>query len=137
MDTRIDALTVEQLERDIAAKDRDFQHLVEELRQAHAQLQQAKQAATRTESELGQALHLAQQSLQAAQAQLAAQSDYDDVKEDLRVLKAIEFGQRPTEGRSLEALLMEKTRALESENTALKVNLFIFINFYLEELPTI
>lgn len=60
------------------------------------------------------------------------QSDYEEIKRELMVLKSIEFnsgGASPsssgkdgaTNPKSLEMLLLEKNRALQTENTNLKV----------------
>lgn len=66
--------------------------------------------------------------------QSRSRGDYDEIKRELSVLKSIEFNAQgsdmsesgdPNDGtatpKSLEMLLLEKNRTLQSENTTLKV----------------
>ena len=68
---------------------------------------------------------------------MKGQGDYEEIKRELNVLKSIEFSSSSEAGsssereggessgpppKSLEMLLLEKNRALQSENTTLKVS---------------
>nr|XP_045371010.1 protein CASP [Camelus bactrianus] len=64
---------------------------------------------------------------QQLEEKLKGQADYEEVKKELNILKSMEFA--PSEGagtqdapRPLEVLLLEKNRALQSENAALRIS---------------
>ena len=61
----------------------------------------------------------------ALETKLQRQSDYEQIKKDLGILKSMEFPQEEGgEGgnkRPLEVMILERSKALQSENTGLRV----------------
>lgn len=126
VDEKIGALNVEQLEKDLTVKDQEIQQLVDDLRRSHAQYQNLKQSSADSTAVMEAEMQAGQAAVRELEQQLRARDDYDEVKEELRILKSIEFGAAVstlTTAQSLETLLMLKNRALESENTTLKMKL--------------
>ncbi|XP_068747289.1 protein CASP-like [Montipora capricornis] len=68
--------------------------------------------------------------LRELECKLEAQHNYEEIKRELSILKAVEFSTSGSEGdrekkesspKSLEMLLLDKNKRLQSENTSLKV----------------
>ena len=56
------------------------------------------------------------------EAKLKVVSDYDSIKKDLSILRSLEFGtETETEQRPLEVMILERSKALQAENTSLRM----------------
>ncbi|RDD38035.1 Protein CASP [Trichoplax sp. H2] len=117
------------LELELTSKEHEINQLVEEIHKLQS-------AITKTKESHVQKLNLVETELEEKadiihelRMELAAKQDYDDIKNELNVMKMIEFpsnyndtdsadSQKP---KTIEILLIEKNKALQSENTSLKL----------------
>eukprot|EP00053_Salpingoeca_punica_P016324 m.153539 g.153539 ORF g.153539 m.153539 type:complete len:665 (+) comp16942_c0_seq1:248-2242(+) len=121
---RADETTVLNLEREIAAKDREISQLIDDHRGMQQQHNQYKATMDARLSAMETLLEEKKDEVQDLTAQLEECKDYAELKQELQVMKSIEFSASSNphsiKDKSLEMLLMEKSRTLESENMALK-----------------
>ncbi|XP_078278844.1 cut-like homeobox 1b isoform X2 [Rhinoraja longicauda] len=122
----IEVLTRSSLEVELAAKDREIMQLVEDVQRLQANLTKLRETSTNQVSQLEQQLTAKNSTLKQLEEKLKDQSDYEEVKKELSVLKSMEF--IPSEGsaaqdtsKTLEVLLLEKNRSLQSENATLRI----------------
>jgi homeobox protein cut-like len=120
----IEAMTVANLESEVAAKDRELSQVLadyREMQDTHAQLQATMDNRI---SGYDAALETRGSEIGTLQDQLKEFADYSTIKHELAVLKGIEFqSELATAGgaaKSFEALLTSKNRTLEAANTDLK-----------------
>ncbi|KAB0346746.1 hypothetical protein FD754_011603, partial [Muntiacus muntjak] len=123
----IEVLTRSSLEAELAAKEREIAQLVEDVQRLQANLSKLRENSASQISQLEQQLSAKNSTLKQLEEKLKGQADYEEVKKELNILKSMEFA--PAEGagtqdasRPLEVLLLEKTRSLQSENTALRIS---------------
>uniref|UniRef100_UPI00398E9335 protein CASP-like isoform X6 n=1 Tax=Pristiophorus japonicus TaxID=55135 RepID=UPI00398E9335 len=122
----IEVLTRSSLEVELAAKDREIMQLVEDVQRLQANLTKLRETSASQVSQLEQQLTAKNSTLKQIEAKLKGQSDYEEVKKELSILKSMEFV--PSEGsgtqdtsKTLEVLLLEKNRSLQSENATLRI----------------
>ncbi|XP_058428223.1 homeobox protein cut-like 1 isoform X5 [Marmota monax] len=126
-DVAIEVLTRSSLEVELAAKEREIAQLVEDVQRLQGSLTKLRENSASQISQLEQQLSAKNSTLKQLEEKLKGQADYEEVKKELNILKSMEFA--PAEGagtqdaaKPLEVLLLEKSRSLQSENTALRVS---------------
>ncbi|XP_038054722.1 homeobox protein cut-like 1 [Patiria miniata] len=131
----IDILTRSSLEVELSAKEKEISQLVEDVQRLQATNTKLRDGSTSQIHKLEEQVSQKNATIQKLEEQMRSRSDYDEIKRELSVLKSIEFsthgsdvsesGEQTDGGtatpKSLEMLLLEKNRALQSENTTLKV----------------
>ncbi|XP_071496876.1 homeobox protein cut-like 1 [Diadema antillarum] len=132
----IDILTRSSLEVELTAKEKEISQLVDEVQKLQASNNKLRESTASRLHKLEEELAAKNNALKKMEERLKGQSDYEEIKRELSVLKSIEFssseagscGEREDgEGgstappKSLEMLLLEKNRTLQTENTTLKV----------------
>lgn len=123
----IEVLTRSSLEAELAAKEREIAQLLEDVQRLQASLTKLRENSASHISQLEQQLSAKDSTLKQLEEKLKGQADYEEVKKELNILKSMEFA--PSEGagtqdasKPLELLLLEKSRSLQSENTALRIS---------------
>ncbi|XP_038669500.1 homeobox protein cut-like 1 isoform X5 [Scyliorhinus canicula] len=122
----IEVLTRSSLEVELAAKDREIMQLVEDVQRLQANLTKHRETSASQVSRLEQQLSAKSSTLKQLEEKLKGQSDYEEVKKELSILKSMEFvasegsGSQDT-SKTLEVLLLEKNRSLQSENATLRI----------------
>lgn len=114
------------LEQELAIKDRELSQLVSDLHTTQAQLSDLRQRLADVQSHADAAQAESRRQLEDLEGRLEEMSDYDEIKRELAVFRRIEAGEADAQetgaaSKPLELLLLEKNRALESENTELKL----------------
>jgi homeobox protein cut-like len=122
VENEIDAMSVANLEKELTRKELEINQLIDNHRELQRDQVQMKNTFDTRISGYEAALQTSADAAADLKKQMAAQSDYETVKSELEILKSVEFGNVPTDGtESLEAILMRKNRALEAENTDVKI----------------
>jgi len=125
LDQSLNSVTTSSLEVQLAAKDREISQLVDEVHHLQSVANKVRDSSKREIAMLEEQLAEKSAMVESFKTKLEAQDDYDEIKRELNILKIIEFGERDhssTEStKSLEKLLLEKNRGLQTENTNLKV----------------
>lgn len=103
---------------------------MEEVRRLQSTLKQSQESSLQRVNRLEEELKQKSEELAVLESRVLARDDYDEVKRELDVLRAIEFntegvatgnGNDPGKPKPLEQLLVEKNKALQNEVTQLKV----------------
>ncbi|XP_073257283.1 protein CASP-like [Porites lutea] len=130
MTETIDALSRSSLEHELAAKERQISQLVSDVQQLQVMQSRLKESGANEVSRLEDLLASKTTALQQMETKLDGQSDYEEIKRELSILKSVEFstsegesgeGRLESTPKSLEMLLLDKNKRLQSENTSLKV----------------
>lgn len=134
MQQAIDILKRSSLEVELAAKEGEVAQLVEDNRRLQATIGKLRDTTSSQTARLEEELSSKTRSVEILQEKLAGQTDYDEIKRELGVMKSLEFSNMTVDSSSaqtssssadqaktLETLLLEKNRALQTENTQLKV----------------
>ncbi|XP_033747523.1 homeobox protein cut-like 1 isoform X2 [Pecten maximus] len=123
----MDILQRSSLEVELAAKEKEIAQLVDDVQRLQASLNKLRESSANQVSKLEEELTLKNEAFRVLEEKMRSQGDYEEVKRELVVLKSIEFSQ-PTEesgeegkSKSLEMLLLEKNKSLQSENTTVKL----------------
>ncbi|XP_048224679.1 homeobox protein cut-like 1 isoform X7 [Perognathus longimembris pacificus] len=123
----IEVLTRSSLEVELAAKEREIAQLVDDVQSLQASLSKLRETSASQIAQLEQQLSAKNSTLKQLEEKLKGQADYEEVKKELNILKSMEFA--PSDGagmqdaaKPLEVLLLEKSRALQSENAALRIS---------------
>ncbi|XP_069889676.1 homeobox protein cut-like 1 isoform X5 [Dipodomys merriami] len=126
-DVAIEVLTRSSLEVELAAKEREIAQLVDDVQRLQASLSKLRETSASQIAQLEQQLSAKSSTLKQLEEKLKGQADYEEVKKELNILKSMEFA--PSDGagmqdaaKPLEVLLLEKSRALQSENAALRIS---------------
>ncbi|XP_042542438.1 homeobox protein cut-like 1 isoform X2 [Dipodomys spectabilis] len=126
-DVAIEVLTRSSLEVELAAKEREIAQLVDDVQRLQASLSKLRETSASQIAQLEQQLSAKNSTLKQLEEKLKGQADYEEVKKELNILKSMEFA--PSDGagmqdaaKPLEVLLLEKSRALQSENAALRIS---------------
>ncbi|XP_067138284.1 homeobox protein cut-like 1 isoform X4 [Centruroides vittatus] len=141
MEQAVDIVTRSSLEVELAAKDKEISQLVDDIQRLQSSLNNLKETTTTKIAHLEEMVTEKDKIIEEMESKLLRQNDYDEIKRELSILKSMEFGTSQTWGNSspddqggnnlsgetkstkpLEVLLLEKTKSLQSENTALKIN---------------
>ncbi|MEQ2290103.1 hypothetical protein AMECASPLE_000055 [Ameca splendens] len=111
------------LEVELRAKERETAQLVEDVQRLQASLTKLRETTSSQISQLEQQLGSKSAVLKELEEKLERQADYEEVKKELSILKAMEFGSDSVQDSSkpLEVLLLEKNRTLQSESAALRI----------------
>ncbi|XP_019614890.1 PREDICTED: homeobox protein cut-like 1 isoform X1 [Branchiostoma belcheri] len=129
MEQAIDIITRSSLEVEVAAKEREVAQLVEDVQRLQSTLASLRESTSSQIAKLEDEVHKKTLAFKTLEEKLQTQKDYEEIKRELSIMKSTEFGQREessdnedTDGKSLEVLLLEKNRSLQSENTTLKMS---------------
>ncbi|KAM6933460.1 cut-like homeobox 1b isoform 5-T5 [Xenentodon cancila] len=112
------------LEAELRAKERETAQLVEDVQRLQASLTKLRETTTSQITQLEQQLSSKSAVLKELEEKLEKQADYEEVKKELSILKAMEFGTSDSvqdSSKPLEVLLLERNRALQSESAALRI----------------
>ncbi|XP_044021137.1 homeobox protein cut isoform X3 [Aphidius gifuensis] len=103
------------LEQELQAKDKEINQLVDEVTRLQQSLHRLQETSAQTASRLEEELETRRQHIVRLESKLDRQRDYDDIKREISVLRSVDLSQIPTgePGKSLEHLLMERTKALQ------------------------
>lgn len=145
MEQAIDILKRSSLEVELAAKEKEISELVEDVQRLQATINKLRDSTATHVAKLEEELHSRNQTCRELEERLKAQEDYDEIKRELSLLKSIEFGSSSStaestggqgsdeqgssgtssaassKAKTLETLLLEKNRSLQTANTQLKV----------------
>lgn len=127
-----DSLARSSLEIELASKDKEIAQLVEDLKEVQQCLSDLTYKSSQEIAELQRKRDEDIQKVEKLEATILRQKDYDEIKRELNIMKSVEFGgscpNLNEEGdqdaslspKPLEVLLLEKTKALQNENMALR-----------------
>lgn len=127
-----DSLARSSLEIELASKDKEIAQLVEDLKEVQQCLSDLTYKSSQEIAELQRKRDEDIQKVEKLEATIFRQKDYDEIKRELNIMKSVEFGgscpNLNEEGdqdaslspKPLEVLLLEKTKALQNENMALR-----------------
>ncbi|XP_072044688.1 protein CASP-like isoform X2 [Amphiura filiformis] len=137
----IDILTRSSLEVELSAKEKEISQLVDDVQRLQASNAKLRESTAGQVQKLEEQLNQNNTAYHKLEDKIRNQNDYEEIKRELKVLKSIEFnsggegasssssssGKADKEAtganpKSLEVLLLEKNRALQTENTNLKVS---------------
>jgi len=125
MEQAIDILKRSSLEVELAAKEKEIAQLVEEVQKLQSMVNKMREHNSTATARLEEALETKSRAFSLLEEKLRTQDDYDELKRELSILKSIEFAgnekEEDAKSKSLEMLLLEKNKALQAENTHLKV----------------
>lgn len=122
VENEIDAISVVNLEKELARKELEINQLIDNHRELQRDQVQMKHSFDTRISGYEAALQTNSEEIADLKKKLETYADYETLKSELEILKTVEFGNVPTDGtESLEAIIMRKNRALEAENTDLKI----------------
>lgn len=130
MSETIDAISRSSLEHELAAKERQISQLVSDVQQSQVIQNRLKESTTNEIARLEDQLASKTKALQQLEEKLDEQGNYEEIKRELNILKSIEFStseesrdveKMDSTPKSLEMLLLDKNKRLQSENTSLKV----------------
>ncbi|KAG7483815.1 hypothetical protein MATL_G00042280 [Megalops atlanticus] len=126
MEQALEVLSRSSLEVELSAKEREIVQLVEDVQRLQASLSKLRENSASQITQLEQQLSSKNSTLKQLEEKLQEQADYEEVKKELNILKSMEYG--PSDGstaqdasKPLEVLLLEKSRALQSESTSLRI----------------
>uniref|UniRef100_A0A0C9QAT6 DNA-binding protein SATB n=1 Tax=Fopius arisanus TaxID=64838 RepID=A0A0C9QAT6_9HYME len=107
------------LEQELQAKDKEINQLVEEVSRLQQSLQRLQETSAQATARLEEELDSRRQHIVRLESKLERQRDYDELKREISVLRSVDLSQIPTgePGKSLEHLLMERTKALQQAET--------------------
>ncbi|XP_028276475.1 cut-like homeobox 1b isoform X3 [Parambassis ranga] len=112
------------LEAELRAKERETAQLVEDVQRLQASLTKLRETTSSQITQLEQQLSSKSAVLKELEEKLQKQADYEEVKKELSILKAMEFGTSESvqdSSKPLEVLLLERNRTLQSESAALRI----------------
>ncbi|CAN9511447.1 unnamed protein product [Ophioblennius macclurei] len=112
------------LEAELRAKERETAQLVEDVQRLQASLTKLRETTSSQIIQLEQQLSSKSAVLKELEEKLQKQADYEEVKKELSILKAMEFGSSESvqdSSKPLEVLLLERNRSLQSESAALRI----------------
>ncbi|XP_072248471.1 cut-like homeobox 1b isoform X10 [Leuresthes tenuis] len=123
-DTAAEVASHSTLEAELRAKERETAQLVEDVQRLQASLTKLRETTTSQITQLEQQLSSKSAVLKELEEKLEKQADYEEVKKELSILKAMEFGTSDSvqdSSKPLEVLLLERNRTLQSESAALRI----------------
>lgn len=130
MSETIDAISRSSLEHELAAKERQISQLVSDVQQSQVIQNRLKESTANEIARLEDQLASKTKALQQLEEKLDERGNYEEIKRELNILKSIEFStseesrdaeKMDSTPKSLEMLLLDKNKRLQSENTSLKV----------------
>ncbi|CAH1800970.1 unnamed protein product, partial [Owenia fusiformis] len=129
MEQAIDILKRSSLEVELAAKEKEISQLVDDVQRLQSSLNKLRETTSTQIANLEEELTQKTQALKTIEERMKGQEDYEETKRELNILKSIEFPSKNSEAapdsaaikKSLEMLLLEKNKALQTEATQLKL----------------
>jgi len=112
------------LKAQLAAKEAEVATLLVDLQKATKATAEEEAKRVKREGELETSLASTIQERDQLASKLAMQADYEGVKKDLNILKTLEFPsvQSEDDARPLEVLILERSKALQAENSMLRLD---------------
>ena len=112
------------MERRLSSKEKEVERLVGQLSVVSDQLASDQAASASKVSQLETRLAEASTEAREAKERLEAMSDYQTVKKELGILRSMEFPSSSGDDSSkpVEVLILERSKHLQSENTALRMD---------------
>ncbi|XP_046840802.1 protein CASP-like [Xenia sp. Carnegie-2017] len=135
MDDAFHSISKTNLERELSAKENEITQLVDDIQRLQAAMNKMREAGNQRIASLEQQLAEKTELIIELETKLRQQADYEEIRRELDILKSVEFSRSPSieddsdtkdrvfekdDRKSLEILLLEKNRGLQSENTKLK-----------------
>ena len=121
LEASIEAMSHSNLEQELSSKEREVQQLVEDVQRLQGGLFKLRESSEAKIGELEAEAEAARDQCEQVQLELRSRADYDEVKRELAIIKTTEFsGIMGDAHKPLEALLLEKNRILQDENTTLR-----------------
>jgi len=123
-DQEFDNSEAKDLKIQLNAKEAEVVQLVEDVQKAHRTLQDNDAKNQKRISQLERDLAEVNADRSQLDTKLQHQADYESIKKDLSILKTLEFPAVETEddNRPLEVLIMERSKALQAENSMLRLD---------------
>lgn len=125
-----ETLARSSLEIELASKDKEISQLVEDIKQLQNSLNLLRESSSSQIRALEENQESNTHMIATLEAKVQQQRDYDEIKRELSIMKSVEFSAISKDGgeessletssKPLEVLLLEKTKVLQNENTALK-----------------
>lgn len=127
-----DFLARSSLEIELASKEKEMAQLVEDLKQVQQCLSDLTYKSSQEVAQFQRKRDEDLQKIEKLEAQILRQKDYEEIKRELNIMKSVEFGgsctdiheestqDSPSSPKSLEVLLLEKTKTLQNENMLLR-----------------
>eukprot|EP00088_Acartia_fossae_P056571 TRINITY_DN6586_c0_g1_i5.p1 TRINITY_DN6586_c0_g1~~TRINITY_DN6586_c0_g1_i5.p1 ORF type:complete len:670 (-),score=199.17 TRINITY_DN6586_c0_g1_i5:172-2181(-) len=122
-DTAAQLLAQKDLSLELASKEREIVQLLGELQKAGKSAQDWESKYSDAAENLGSKVSDLEEKNKALEARLEEQQDYEQVKKDLAILRSLEFSSEEKENQEkpLEVLILEKSKALQNENSLLRL----------------
>ncbi|XP_041349034.1 homeobox protein cut-like 1 isoform X2 [Gigantopelta aegis] len=121
----MDILKRSSMEVEITAKEKEISQLVEDVQRLQASLSKLRESTTIQISKLEEEISSKNTAFRLLEEKLRTQEDYEEIKRELNIMKSVEFSgvssDEDQKSKSLEKLLLEKNKSLQTENTQLKV----------------
>ena len=116
-------MKIKVLDSELLSKDSEIMRLIEETHSLQAELHNRDICSKEAVSRLQHDHQLLLEKHEECTKRISQQSDYDDIKKELTILKTVEFGSHFEESseKSLEMLLLDKNRSLQSDNSNLRL----------------
>ena len=114
---------VNDLKRDLSAKEREVAHMVSEVSKLSSSLNDLQQSSSAKIHEIESQNRTLSERLITLEEELAGKTDYDSLKKDLGILKSLEFGDddHDPDNKPLEVMILERSKTLQTENTSLRM----------------
>jgi len=112
-----------ELKLQLHAKEKEVVQLVEDVQKANKVIQDNEAKYERKISSLEKSIGDAEQVKDELELKLSKQSDYENIKKDLSILKTLEFpshSMAEDDNRPLEVLILERSKTLQSDNSMLR-----------------
>jgi len=112
-----------ELKLQLHAKEKEVVQLVEDIQKANKNTQDNEAKYERKISSLEKIIGDAEQVKEELELKLSKQSDYENIKKDLSILKTLEFPSHSMleeDNRPLEVLILERSKTLQSDNSMLR-----------------
>lgn len=131
---KMNNLRTSSLEVELVAKEKEISQLVDDIQKLHMKSNKSREFYESQRTELEEKLTEKENNLERLESELNSKNDYEEIKRELNVFKAIELGNYSTNNHDssnitndsnssqqpLEILLLEKNRNLQNENTQIK-----------------
>ena len=116
---------IKELQEEILAKEREISVITTETNKLHTESASNKLQAHQKITNLEATNLQLTSKVETLETKLKVVSDYDSIKKDLSILRTLEFGDDAADGsseqRPLEVMILERSKALQSENTSLRM----------------
>nr|XP_026695660.1 protein CASP [Ciona intestinalis] len=120
IDQSIEVLSRNSLEAELAMKEKEVSQLVEDIQHMQSSMAKLRESSAEIIVKLEEEQNDKEKECNELKAKLKEQSDYMELKRELHILKSTEFSGGTNDPKTLEMLLLEKNRGLQSENTGLR-----------------